>query len=114
MIDLNNTQYMTPQQRQASLQRALHSQPFFNLLDFELIASAAMRSQYAAKAQVDKDFYLTEVKGNYGEVLSATASLYLLSLYVANRGDSLFRYIAGEDLPTAFQTSDIRDTLIVS
>lgn len=114
MIDLVNTPTMTLEQRQNSLKRALHSQVFFNLLDFELIAAANKIFQYGAKAQVDKDFWLTECKGNLGEVLDATGSLFVANIYIANTGHSVHRYIAGENLPTPFQVTDVRETLDVA
>lgn len=114
MIDLTNTQYMNEDQRRASLRRAIHSQPFFNLLDFEVIAGSDKISQYGAKAQVDKDFYLTEARANYGQALVDTGSLYGLSFYIGNRGESIYKYIQGELLPTAFQVSDARTTLSVA
>lgn len=110
MIDLINTQYMTMQQRRDSITRAIHSQSFFNLIDFNLIASANTEFQYGAKVQVDKDFWLTEKKGNYGKVEDDTGATFELSLYIAGTGKSLDRYVAGENLPTPFQTTDINVT----
>lgn len=109
MIDLVNTQIMSREERDNSLFRALHSQCFFNLLDFQLIAAASKIFQYGAKAEVDKDFWVTECKGNFGQVFADVASLYVGNIYVANKGESLHRYIAGENIPTAFQVTDIRD-----
>lgn len=95
-------------QRQMSLTRALHSQNFFNLLQFGLNAAADDTPQYTAKAQVDKDYWLTEVKGNFHNVWVTTNTYYNMNIYIANKGYSLIRYIRGEMLPTEFQATDAK------
>lgn len=108
IVPYSNNEFLTMDQRQMSLTRALHSQNFFNLLQFGLNTAADDTPQYTAKAQVDKDYWLTEVKGNFHNVWVTTNTYYNMNLYIANRGYSLIRYIRGEMLPTEFQATDAK------
>lgn len=108
IVPYSNNEFLTMDQRQMSLTRALHSQNFFNLLQFGLNAAADDTPQYTAKAQVDKDYWLTEVKGNFHNVWVTTNTYYNMNIYIANKGYSLIRYIRGEMLPTEFQATDAK------
>lgn len=113
MIDIVNSQYLTLEQRQASLRRALHSQVFFNLLEFVAVAAANNQEQFAAKTQVDKDFFVTNIQGNFWEVYLESAARYQMNLYTAQTGRALYQYIADENYPVNFQCTEARalDTL---
>ena len=114
IVPYSNNEFLTMDQRQMSLTRALHSQNFFNLLQFGLNTAGDDTPQYTAKAQVDKDYWLTEIKGNFGNVWRDTGTYYLLNTYIANKGYSLIRYIRGEMLPTEFQCTDAKTVSALS
>lgn len=112
MLTLVNNQFLDKEQRLAILNRAVNSQVFFNLLEFDNIlgsTASGRANRYGAKVVVNKDFYLTEIKGNFNDIRNMTVgATFNGSYYIANTGESIVRYFAGELLPTAFNVTDVR------
>lgn len=110
MIDRVNTKDISLQNRRAVLSRALNATPFFNLLDFEVIAAAASRKlhYYAAKVDINKDFYLTNLRGNFGEIAEATGGFFDISIYTNLRHESVYHYGRNDTLPSGFILNEAR------
>ena len=112
MINLINNQDLNLEQRRNILNRALYSQPFFNLLQF-IIPPSKTRGQIDKKntqnVQVNKNFYLTEIISNFGEVFQDTGSLFDISLYAVKKKQSLVRYLQNAFLPNGFIATEARE-----
>ena len=113
MLNFSNTQNLTLDERKTILERAVNSQPFFELLDFELVTGAEKTGQYKAKFQVDKDFFITQVAGNFNRAFYETSSEFLLTIATAYKGESIHKFLQGDYLPSAFQAYDARHNLTV-
>lgn len=107
MINLLNNQKMTREMRLASLKRALLTQPFFTSVPFPLAAGSAKQTQYGQQIDVNRDFYLTQIFGNFGEVFTNINALFNLSLYTGHQ-KSLYRFDAQQPLPSGFITQEAR------
>lgn len=112
MINLINNQDLNLEQRRNILNRALYSQPFFNLLAFTVPPSKT-RGRIDKKdtqgIQVNKNFYLTEIISNFGEVFQDTGSLFDISLYAVKKKQSLIRYLQNSFLPSGFIATEARE-----
>lgn len=111
MINFTNTTDLTLDERKLILKRAIASQPFFELLAFEIAAGNAKDRLYKAKFDTDKDFFITDIKGNFDEVFDATGAEFWLSVWTAYKGESVHKYIRGENLPAPFQSYEARFNL---
>lgn len=108
MLNFTNHQDISLETRREIIQRAVSSQPFFELLQFEVLAGQEKERQYKAKFDTDKDFFVTDVKGNFNQVLNETGTEFWLSIWRGYNGESLHKYIKGEYLPPSFQLTDAR------
>lgn len=100
MIDTSNSEFLTRDQRLDIAKRAIHSVPFFTNLPFALTVGTAKINQYASKVRIDYDFFLTEMQGNFGEVFTATNTLFNLSVWTGNQ-ESVYGFNSGTLLPTS-------------
>lgn len=107
MLNTTNHKNLTVAERQSVLKRALFSQPFFTRLPFALAVGASKKPLYSSKTEVNRDFYLTEIKGNFGEVFTSTGALVNLSVYSAY-GKSVYRYAYSSLLPSGFIADEAR------
>lgn len=64
-------------------------------------------TRFANAIGIDRDFYLTEIQGDFCEAFNDVASLYNISLY-SGYNNSLYRYDASSQLPSAFVATDAR------
>lgn len=108
MLDFTNTQDLTLDERKLILQRALNSQPYFEALPFTVVVGTRRDRQYEAKLRVDKDFWITDVKGNFNDVFIDTTSEFWLSIWESYNGESIHKFIRSEYLPPSFQCYDTR------
>lgn len=100
MIDEINGIYLSDKQRRDILARAMYSQPFYHQSVFPLGASAVKEQSYQNKVDVNKDFYLTEIRGNFGEAFTDTTSLFNLSLYSTLNDESVWKFLQSIALPS--------------
>lgn len=105
---INKTQILSLQQRQSLLRRSLNAVPYFNLLSYEIEAEAVRRKQYKDKIETDLDFYLTEIRNNFNELVDVTSSRWNLNIYLAESGQSVYGYNRGDALPSPFIATDGR------
>lgn len=112
MIDLVNGQDLTDTERRESLFRAMHTQPFFNLMTFPVATEARKRDQWADKTDVNKDFYLTEIMANFDEAHFTTDSLFNLSIYATLNQGSVYNYMQAINLPSGFIAGEARNASI--
>jgi len=108
MLNFTNNQFLTVEQRRSILSRALHSQPFYHILNFELLATDQKKYFYRSKVSIDKDFWITGISGNFGEVLDDSDVNCNLSLYLAQTSRSLWNFTRGLPISTGFQTIEAR------
>lgn len=115
MITLGNRYNLTDDERRESLFRALHTQPFFNLLKFPVDAVGARRTDYGSKLNVNKDFYITETVGNFNEVNSASGftETFVASFYATLNQGSIYKYQQTARLPVGFICNEARAGNIV-
>lgn len=108
MIDINNLNCdLTPEGRRTSLQRAIYTQPYFYRFEFPITAGDPRDTQFSQNVGINRDFFITEWQGNFGEVLRETGSLFNVTLYSAYY-DSLYRFEAGHKLPTGQVLTEAR------
>lgn len=109
MLDIINGQDISVKQRKSILNRALHTNPFLHALDFEFDASGVPfhpQTIFDARVEVNRDFYLTELLANFGE-LNIGAQEYDFNIYNTWSDKAVFGY--GDTLPSYFKTtSEIR------
>lgn len=108
MINLVNRLDLTRQERLDSLFRSMHTQPFFNLLTFSVDVGARKHNQWETKSDVNREFYLTEVIGNFDEALQNTGSLFNMSVYASLNNGSVYNFIQTVNLPSGFIASQAR------
>lgn len=108
MINLVNRLDLTRQERLDSLFRSMHTQPFFNLLTFSVDVGARKHNQWETKSDVNREFYLTEVIGNFDEALQNTGSLFNMSVYASLNNGSVYNFIQTLNLPSGFIASQAR------
>lgn len=115
MINLANHAELTVAERKRILNRALNAVPFFNYMPFEVVNEAVKRLQYDAKTDINLDFFLTEMRSNFGEVFDVTNSLFNLNVYSAFLGRSVYGFNRSEPLPVSQLTTEARfDTLVAN
>ena len=114
MITLGNRHDLTLEERNASLFRAMHTQPFFNLLNFPVDAVGARNVDYGSKLDVNKDFYITEVVGNFNEVNAASgfAETFVASFYAVLNQGSVYRFSQTQRLPVGLICNEMRNGVI--
>lgn len=108
MINLFNHAFLTQDERKMILARAVASQPYFANMDFEIIAGAEKDRQYKSKLHVDKDFYITDIRGNFNEVFNETGTEFWLSIWESYKGESIHKYMRSQYLPSSFQSFEAR------
>jgi hypothetical protein len=109
MIDIENNVNLTREQRLSIIYRAQHSQPFFNLLQFDLGSGAKTNTQsYQAKVNVDKDYFVTEYAGNFSDVYDDVASFFDVKLYTELTNKSLWRFLSGQGMFSGQVLTDTR------
>lgn len=108
MINRINSKYISPENRRATLDRALNATPFFQLLDFEVALGDQKRNYYAAKVDVNKDFYLTGMRGNFGEIAEATGAFFDISVYTNLNKESVYHFGRNNPLPSGFLLNEAR------
>lgn len=104
---------MSRRERELAFLRSLYTMPYFTNLNFEILAGAANVTQYQNKIKVNKDFYLTEIQSNLGEIYTTTGSLFNLSIFQGYR-ESLYRYDINQNFPSSFLTYDARFNTVVA
>lgn len=111
MITLGNRYDLTESERRESLFRAMHTQPFFNLLKFPVDDVGARVTDYGSKLNVDKDFYVTEIAGNFNEVNSASGftETFTASFYASLNQGSLYKWSQTQRLPVGFICNELRE-----
>jgi hypothetical protein len=106
---------LTDQSRVGFLNRALHSLPFFTALDFDLPDLAVVNSLYKAKAEINKDFYLTDIRSNCANnitldpVTHEPRGFLLLSLYSNLLEKSVYGSNLSILLPSSNISCDVRE-----
>lgn len=111
MINRVNERPLTVEERKSILRRALNAVPYFNVLNYDVIGGGKQK-QYAGKTYNNLDFYLTQIQGNFNEVFLATSTDWLVNVYIAETGQSVYGYNKGEPLPTAFVMNDAPSGII--
>lgn len=105
---------MSRAERENILKRALVTQPYFAKLVFDLVAGSDLTPEYASKLEVNRDFYITDLQSNFGEIFTDIASYFAASLYTGYQ-KGIYRYDAQQLLPTSFQMYEARyDTPVVN
>lgn len=111
MIDIKNQGYISPEDRRTILQRAIYTQPYFYRMIFPVgtVEAAAQTGvvRFANAIGIDRDFYLTEIQGDFCEVFNDQQTLYDISIY-SGYNNSLYRFDATSKLPSAFIATDAR------
>jgi hypothetical protein len=115
MIDIPNIRHnLSVIERKSILERALNATPFFNIMPFEVVSEATKRTQYKAKTQINLDYFLTDVRTNFDFVTHLTGSIWLMNLYLATSGRSLYGFNKSQPVPSSFVSTDARfDNLVV-
>jgi hypothetical protein len=106
MIDCINT-LLTLQGRKDIVNRALYTNPYFYKLHFPIEAGTPKPREYQQNVGINRDFYLTEVMSNFGEVFTDSGSLFNITVY-SEYLRSLYRYNASTLLPNSFFTQEAR------
>lgn len=107
MIDTVNQYQLSDKERHDALLRALHSQPYFYKMAFPVPAGAAQVNEFSQRLGINRDFYLTEIQANFGEVFNETGSLFNASFWTAYN-ESLYRFQAGLPIPTGYLATEAR------
>lgn len=110
---LNRKNDLTREKRVDILQRALHSVPFFTRLDFPIITETVKRGQSATNVQVNRDYWLTELMGNFGEVFTISASLFDLTVWTDVQ-KSLYGYESQSLLPSGLIATEARFKTVIA
>jgi hypothetical protein len=110
MITLGNRYDLTIDERKESLFRAMHTQPFFNLLNFPVDNAGSRVTDYGSKLDVNKDFFITEIVGNFNEVNAASGftTEFIASFYAQLNQGSLYKYQQTQRLPVGFICNEAR------
>lgn len=108
MIEHVNQKNISLANRRAVLDRALNATPFFQLMDFEVLAGASKRNYYAAKVEINKDFYLTDMRANFGEIANTTGAFFDVSVYASLRHESVYHFGRETPLPSGFLLTEAR------
>lgn len=113
MINNVNTLFMTDAQRRASLFRAMHTQPFTYLSMLEPLAGGAKQNEYKSKVDVNKDFFFTEIQGNFDEAFQTTNTLWDLSVYTTLENGSVYNYLQTIKLPSGLIAQEARNANVI-
>lgn len=107
MINLLNIGELSQSRRHETVLRAIHSQPYFYRFNFPIVAGLPPETQVSQNIGINRDFYLTEIQGNFGEAYVATDTLFQISVWT-NYLRSVYRYSASAKLDTAFVDYEAR------
>jgi hypothetical protein len=106
MIDtLNNL--LSLQQRKQILARALYTNPYFYKLNFDISSGVASSTEFGSNVGINRDFFLTEMLGNFCDAFTTTGSLFNVSVYTAFL-HSIYGYVPSTLLPVGFVMNDAR------
>lgn len=107
MIDIANERRLTQNERADIVRRALYSQPYFYKMAFPILTGGEKIILTSGAIGINRDFYLTELQGNFDQVFTDAGTLFDLTLYTGyNR--SLWRFNSGQKIPTGFTLTDAR------
>lgn len=102
-------------ERRRLLNRALNATPFFNYMEFEILTGISKDREYGTKTDINLDFFLTEMRSNFGEVFDTTGALFDLNVYEAVTERSVYGFNRSEALPVPFLTTEARfDTVVAN
>lgn len=107
MIDTTNFGQLTRQERIDSLNRALHTQPYFYKMAFPVPQVNDKINEFSQVLGINKDFYLTEIQGNFSQVLNDSGAYFDASFWTGYN-ESLYRFEAGRNIPTGFLMTEAR------
>lgn len=107
MIDIVNQYHLSQKERRDSLLRAIHTQPYFYKMAFDVPASNNKIDEFAQRLGINRDFYLTEIQGNFGEVHDISGSFFSASFWTGYN-ESLYRFEAGLPIPTSYLMTEAR------
>ena len=104
--DINGVQKLTVEQRKSILARAMNSVPMFNLLPYDIITGAGKEKQYKGRLDINLDYFLTEIRGNFREVIEDTDTQWQVNIYIAETGQSVYGFNKSQPLPTQMVMTD--------
>lgn len=115
MIDKTNHRPLSLTERKNLLERALYVTPFHTLLEYEVLPSAIPINagadfQFAARAQINKDFWLTNVRGNFAwaAINMGFQSEFNVSLYTNYNHKSVYGYGKSVTIPAGIVAQTTR------
>lgn len=109
MLNIVNERPLTVDERKSILMRALHATPFFNFTQINVVDSFTDSQQvYKEKVHIYIDFYLTEFRANFNDVETIVSTDFNISVYLAEKGISVYGFTASQELPTPFIFTDGR------
>ena len=109
---LHRRENLTVAKRKHLVNRALYTNPFWYTLPFDLNTTTVKQNKFQARADINKDFFLTEVRGNFGDVfVRSGGALFDLDIFSTLRQRNLLGY--GQNLlPTFISLTEARfDTI---
>lgn len=107
MIDITNLHCdLTPEGRRTALQRAIYTQPYFYRMSIP-VDNESKAPFFEQTLGINRDFYLTEIQANFGEVFADVNTAYDITIYSAYN-HSVYRYEAGRKLPSGFICEEAR------
>ena len=114
MINLANQKPLTVNDRKRIVNRALNAIPFIHYLPYEVQAEAQKRSEYKTVSQIETDFFVTEMRANFGEVFTAINSKFNLNVFEQFTGQSLYGFNRSQSLPAGMLTTECREATVVA
>lgn len=106
MLDVKNQYKISDEDRRFIMRRALHTCPYFYMANFPL-PGGLDQQVYSEKIGINRDFYLTEMQANLGEVFHDTGALLGLNVYTGYN-DSVYRFQTSQRLPASFIATNAR------
>lgn len=107
MIDITNTEYISDEERRVIVERSIYTLPYFYKMPFPVLTATSKDPLFSQRIGINRDFFLTEIMGNWGEVFTRTTSLFDITLYTS-RQESVYRFDAGRKIPTGFVCQEAR------
>jgi hypothetical protein len=103
MLNIVNERPLSVDERKSILMRALHAVPYYHLTEIDILDFAARKQQYVykEKSHIYIDFYVTGFRANLNQVRDDTGRDFDVSVYLADKGISLYGFTASTELPAS-------------